>query len=166
MTYYDEIARGYNELYGDEQLVKAREILTRINPKSNELLLDVGCGSAPYATLFPCTFIGIDPSIQLIKKANHGIYIQAEAGHLPFRDACFDYVISITALHHVKDAEKALAEISRVANQTVVISLLKQSKTFTHLSSLLKKYFAVKSVIEQAKDTIFILEKHTKNSNI
>jgi len=64
--------------------------------------LDVGCGERPQGT------INID--VRKTKSVN----IVASATHLPFRDAVFQLVFCSEVLEHLKNAELALSEISRV----------------------------------------------------
>ncbi len=43
--YYDEISASYEELHKEEQLKKIEIIKLSINPKKENKLLDVGCGT-------------------------------------------------------------------------------------------------------------------------
>ncbi len=159
MSYYDEISEGYNELYGEEQLEKAKIIAKIINPKENQLLLDVGCGTGHYLHLLNCQVVGVDPSLELLKKAKHGFFMQGRAENLPFKDNYFDYVISLTAVQNFDDIEKGLKEINRVAKDKVVISILKRSSKFDLIDSIIKELFKVEKKINCDKDWIYQLYK-------
>ena len=115
--YYDKIATGYDQLYGEEQIHKAKVILRFMKPSPKESLLDVGCGTAIYAPLFNCRYTGIDPSELLLTIAEQrfkkGTFVLGKAESLPFPKAFFDYVISITAVHHA-NVKRAIDEIHRV----------------------------------------------------
>jgi SAM-dependent methyltransferase len=74
-------------------------------------LLDVGCGSLPYATLFAdhvSEYVGLDfvpnPLAQL-----HG-----PAEELPVEDASFDVVLCTQVLEHCDDPARVVAELRRV----------------------------------------------------
>ncbi len=41
-------------------------------------------------------------------------FMYADVTDLPFPDACFDLVVSMMVLHHIKDWESALSEVARV----------------------------------------------------
>ncbi|MFA5886393.1 MAG: class I SAM-dependent methyltransferase [Patescibacteria group bacterium] len=82
---------------------------------TSQTILDVGCGSKPYASLFPgATYIGIDiaggghfDQAKIVDKFYNGTTI-------PFPDNNFDAVICTEVLEHAGDPEKLLSEIRRV----------------------------------------------------
>lgn len=126
MKYYNEISKGYNELYEKEQLVKLEKIKKYIK-KGN--LLDVGAGTGISTRFFEdiCDCTALDPSEEML---NHykGKKVIGKAEELPFEDKSFDNVISITALHHC-DIDKAIKEMLRVVKDdgVVIVTLLKKS---------------------------------------
>ena len=156
MTYYDSISEGYDELYGAEQLEKAKIILGLIRPKRTDKLLDVGCGTGSFLELCKCDAVGIDPSVELLKKSKGNVMLGvAEA--LPFDDNTFDYVVSITAIHHFEDLDKAISEIKRVGKKRVVISTLKNSSRADEIEKKLGKEFDIEKIVVEKKDVIFLL---------
>lgn len=156
MTYYDEIAAGYEQLHGEEQKEKARIIAENLVIKPTDTLLDVGCGTASYLSIFKCKKTGIDPSKELLKQAKIPV-IQGKAEALPFPDNSFDIVISLTAIHHA-EAKKAVAEMFRVAKRDVAISVLKKAANFKAIEAEISKFKVVKR-IEEAHDVIFFIHK-------
>lgn len=157
MAYYDEIASGYNELHGEEQIKKMQiveRILELLKPK-NEQILDVGCGTGIST---PKGSYGVDPSIELLKQHpgyKEGKAVQASAEKLPFKDKEFDVVICLTAIHNFNDVEKGLKEIKRVGKR-YILSVLKKSNKFEQIKQLITKIFDVKETIEEDKDVIFV----------
>lgn len=117
------LARGRERAYR-ERLVH----LARIVP--GESVLDVGCGTGTLAIVArqrvgpPGKVVGIDPSPEMIararkkaRKAAAGVIFEHAAGEqLPFPDAAFDAVLSITVLHHLSQAARrqCVFEIRRV----------------------------------------------------
>ena len=108
--------------------------LTRrlIRPRRGERLLDVGCGTGQYMSMFKqdgLDVTGLDPSPAMLKAAEErlgtreGLY-NGRAENLPFEDNEFDLVIMITSLEFVEDPEAALAEAIRVARRQVYIGVL------------------------------------------
>ncbi len=159
MTYYDDIAEGYDELYREEQLKKIAIIKPYLVLKPTDFLLDVGCGSC--FTIFPCHMVGVDPSWKLLKKANlpscRKVCTTAEV--LPFANKTFDHVVSLTAIQNFDDISRALSEIGRVAkpHARIIITVLKKSKVCSELSSTLALFFSLEHEIEEEKDFIFIM---------
>jgi len=155
MTYYDDISEGYEELYREEQLKKLDLIAKHFKQSPNDLLLDVGCGTGLTTSPWKCKKIGLDPAIKLLKKAKPGLYVNAEAEHIPFKDKTFDIVISITAVQNFDDIEKGLKEIKRVSKNRVIISFLKKSSKRHLIEKNIRRLFNVRQIIEEDKDIIF-----------
>jgi SAM-dependent methyltransferase len=116
---------------GAESEIAAREEYVRLLGVSpGERVLDVGCGSgAATRTLAQRVgpngrVTGLDPSSALLKiarglveKAGLDGLIELREGDcraLPFPEASFDAVLAATALSHVPDPGRALAEMVRV----------------------------------------------------
>lgn len=151
--YYDKIARGYNELYGSEQLRKLRIIKKLLDFKKTDFVLDVGCGTGLSKAL-GCKLVGIDPSEELIKQANI-LAIKGVAEKLPFKDKTFDAVVSVTAIHNFKDPERALKEMKRVLKkEKLAVTVFKKSKRFNEIRDLIKREFVVKE-FDEGRDMIF-----------
>ncbi len=126
MKYYDEISKGYDELYGKEQLEKLNKIKKYIKKGS---LLDVGAGTGISTRFFEdiCECTALDPSEEMLNHYN-GKKVVGKAEELPFKDKSFDNVICVTALHHC-DIDKAIKEMLRVVKKdgVVIVTLLKKS---------------------------------------
>jgi ubiquinone/menaquinone biosynthesis C-methylase UbiE len=153
MNYYDTISNSYESLHKEEQEKKLKIIKKLIKVKERDKLLDVGCGSG-FSTKWKCKTYGIDPSIELLKKAK-GNFIQAKAESLPFKDNSFNIVISVTAIQNFNNLEKGLKEIKRVGKDKFILTFLKKSKKKLKIISLIKKHFKTK-LIEEEKDYIFV----------
>jgi ubiquinone/menaquinone biosynthesis C-methylase UbiE len=158
--YYNEIAKSYNELHGEEQKKKAEIILKEIlNQKKSGILLDVGGGTGISTELFTENFecILIDPAENLLEQgAPQIVKILAEAEELPISNEKFDVIISLTALHHT-DIKQAIAEIKKVAKKEalIAISFLKKSKKLEDFRKLFNESFSKTREIEESKDIIF-----------
>ncbi len=159
--YYDEIAHGYQELHGDEQKHKAELVLQNIEIKPSDILLDVGCGTAKYLSLFSCEKIGIDLASELLKQADVPV-VRGMAEKLPFSANSFDIVLSLTAIHNFDDPRMALNEMLRVARRDIVISLLKRSLRFTEIEKVISEILPVRKRVEESFDVIFFARKSFK----
>lgn len=154
-SYYNKIAKGYNELHSEEQKVKVNLIKNNIN--RTDKILDVGCGTG--VLTFNSFFVGIDPSIGLLKLNKNKVKINGIAENLPFKDKTFDIVISITAVHNFNDIEKGLDEIKRVGKNNFIFTVLKKSKKFNMIKRIIDNKFEINKAIEEEKDTIFFTSK-------
>ena len=157
MDFYNQISKGYDGLYGEEQLKKLNIIKDYLKIKNDDLLLDVGCGTG-ISSRFDCRVIGVDPSIGLLKQ-NKKFKISSKAENLPFKDNAFNFVVSITAIHNFSNIEKSLEEINRVGRNEFVFSVLKKSKKFNEIRDLIKTNFKISKVAEEGKDAIFYCKK-------
>src|SRR3989344_1674223 len=72
---------------------------------------------------------------------------------------CFDYVISITAIHNFANIKKSIDEMKRVGRKMFVFSVLKKSKKANAIKSLIAKSFKIGKIIEEGKDAIFFCQK-------
>ena len=153
---YNKLARSYTELHREEQLKKLNTIKKYLKVKKSDKLLDIGAGTGISTTFFDCDCVGIEPSKNMIKNSSGNI-IQGKAEKLPFPDKYFDIIISITAIHNLKDPEKAIKEMLRVkkAKAQVVITLLKKANSYTKIKDLIFKYFKMRE-IDGEKDIIFL----------
>jgi len=156
MDFYSNLAKGYNELYKEEQLKKLRII--KQNMKIIPPLLDIGCGTGISTSFFKVkSIIGIDNNKEMLKLAGKNC-IYADATKLPFKNKSFSTIISVTAFHNIKNINKALKEVKRVSsNNNICITFLKKSKKLNHFRKLMKKHFKNIKEIKEEKDIIFIV---------
>lgn len=93
-------------------------------------ILDVGAGTGRAIEFFRARgrdITGAEPSsaqiAQAIKKGIPAAHIvQADGQSLPFADGSFDAVCEFGMLHHVRQPERVIAEMLRVARKAVFIS--------------------------------------------
>lgn len=83
------------------------------------LTLDLGCGTGRNLPLVAAgRAVGLDPSFDALcwarRRAVGAALVQARAEALPFRDGCFDTVVSGLVLCSVPDPARGLAEVRRV----------------------------------------------------
>ena len=107
------------------------ELFTQADPQS---LLDVGCGEAVLThkwsqRLAPRRVVGIDledPAIQAewaTRQAPNLEYRVMKAERMPFADDEFDVATAIEVLEHVPDPAHTIAEMARVAQRWLLVSV-------------------------------------------
>jgi SAM-dependent methyltransferase len=102
-----------------------------LDGKPGGSILDVGCGTGWFTRRFAAEGLvttGLDPNPGWLDFARahggSGQYVEGNALSLPFADASFDLVVSVTALCFVEDWPRALSEIARVSRRRFVLGLL------------------------------------------
>lgn len=163
--YYDSIAKGYEELYSEEQRKKIEIIKLNINLNKDSFILDLGSGTG-ISSDFDCNVIGIEPSKELLKIAclkdkniKHK-YINDKAENLrnyKFKDKQFDYVISVSAIHHVKNLESLFPELKRIGKK-FVFTLLNRMSSKEKIINEIDNYFNITKKIKSEKDLIIFFE--------
>ncbi len=100
--------------------------------RPGDTVLDVGCGTGWFTRRVAgdgAQVVGLDRDAEALAFAGAhsagGVsYVRGDATALPFADAAFDAVLSITALCFVEPWPQALAEIVRVSRRRFVLGLL------------------------------------------
>lgn len=108
-----------------------RLLRDRLRAAPGSSILDVGCGTGYFTRRlakegFMAT--GIDPDADMIRYAaaqgGNVTYHVADACALPFPDSSFDQVIAITSLCFIRERQRAVAEMLRVARVRITLGLL------------------------------------------
>lgn len=123
---------AYEKLMGRWSRQLALPFLDFVDTADGDRVLDVGCGTGHLA--FALTHRtgagevrGVDlaePYIAHARRHNQDpriVFEVADACALPFPDRSFDRVLSLLLLHFVPDADKAIAEMRRVAKPGSVV---------------------------------------------
>ncbi len=157
---YAHIAPSYNALHGAEQERKIR-ILLSLCSQEFSTILDVGCATAHLATFFSDKkYVGLDPCKELLAYVPKQIQtICASGEHIPFMDASYDAVLSLTALHNYSDPLQGVRELFRVSKKLVFIGVLRKSAY--HDSILAEIQLCAKSICRRTDihDTLLFCHK-------
>ena len=163
-TYYNKIAKGYNELYGEEQLNKWKVAKKIINLSKKDNILDIGCGTGLITQEIAkkvSFVIGLDNSEEMInhaKNTSNGKYVISDAKKLPFPDNSFSKVVSFTMIQDLLNWTSVLKEMKRVSNGDILLTVQKRNKKVSDLKKKLSKFFTIKKTLEEEKDFIFLLK--------
>ena len=126
---YDKIGIEYNITRKADPYI-AEQLLKHLDPKSEGIYLDMGCGTGNYTNEFQkrgLQFIGIDPSTEMLKKArqkNENIdWRMGAAESIELLDNAVDGIVGSLTIHHWTDLGKGFSELYRVVkpNGNIVI---------------------------------------------
>jgi SAM-dependent methyltransferase len=113
---FDEHFREYEQWFLDNDCVYRSELkaVGHLLPAAGEGL-EVGVGSGRFAEPFGIRF-GVEPSRAMRRLAkSRGIEVyDAAAENLPFADGRFDFVLMVTTICFVDDADRSFQEVRRV----------------------------------------------------
>jgi ubiquinone/menaquinone biosynthesis C-methylase UbiE len=139
MRRYDLTALLYNVRYAEEQEAKYRIALENLRVAGT--ILDVGCGTGllfPHVATKAEKVVGVDVSKQLLLQARKRAekfrsvqLVQADADHLPFRNAYFTVVFAFTVLQNMPKPFETLMEIKHIAKRDALIVITGLKKKFS-----------------------------------
>jgi SAM-dependent methyltransferase len=119
--------RNYLHLAPITQILEGT--IPTILPGARLRVLDLGCGSKPYAPLFlqRCeSYVGVD--LQLPSSAD----VLAAGDQLPFRNGSFDVVLCTQVLEHDPEPQRTVAEAHRVLSPGGTLLLSTHGVWFKH----------------------------------
>jgi ubiquinone/menaquinone biosynthesis C-methylase UbiE len=158
MRHYDLQAVIYNVQYLGEQDAKIEDILNSIHFESNEVVLDLGCGTG---FLFghitkQVGLVGVDLSRKALQEAkertknlSNVALVRADADNTPFLNRTFDKIFAITLLQNMPNPRRTISEMKRVAKPQAIFAVTGLKKKFTQESFL--------DLLEKAQLKIVIL---------
>lgn len=133
--YYERSAASYDDMHSSEveHQIAMHHINTFINLLGISSVLDVGCGTGRGLSFFlergqRIKAIGIEPVQSLLDQAvkqnniSEKLLVCGSGEALPFEDNSFDAVCEFAILHHVKNPNKIVKEMARVARKAIFIS--------------------------------------------
>ena len=161
--YYNTIARGYDELYGNEQIAKLMFAVSKGLNFLGKKVIDVGCGSGiiteKILEMEAREVVGIDISEELIKIAKRRVkdakFIVADALKIPFENKYFDLCVSFTVMQDIPKErwKKFVDECIRVAREAW-ITVLKRNKSVEEIISIIQR--VPDEIWEEEKDYVIV----------
>lgn len=121
VTDYDRIADRFDARYRLYAYDGVRETLLDFLGPQPSAALEVGCGTGHWlgvASGHASRLAGVEPSAPMLDRARGAApsasLVRARAEDLPWRDATFDRIFCVNALHHFADRQKFFAEARRI----------------------------------------------------
>ena len=140
---HDRVSRWLQEL----QL----EALSALEPRPEDRLLDVGCGSGAAVRAAAGSVdraVGVDLSQGMIDRArelardtSNVEFSVADAETLPFENASFSALLCTTSFHHYPNPERAVTEMARVltpAGRIVIADMVSDRLTMRLFDQVLR----------------------------
>lgn len=142
-------------------------LLNEIKYRKNITAIDIGFGLG-----FPllevamrlgttCKVYGIDPWVQAVERTERKIHhygiknvelITGEAENIPLPDSSVDLIISNNGINNVKDPDKTLSEISRIAKPGAqFVFTFNTDKTMLEFYTVFETVLLEKSLIDKIK---------------
>ena len=121
-------------------------VITRIQWRGDESVLDVGSGSGTYFNALKghlpnISYYGLDRSAGMLATHNASAHLlTADAQHLPFADTTFDVVMANHMLYHVPDIDMAIREMKRVLKPGgIIVAATNSVQTMREFLALLNR---------------------------
>lgn len=161
LNYYDGIAKGYKELYHNEQKQKISQIIKYL-PKTG-VILDLGCADGVFNKYVSKSnnLISFDLSFELLRLNSNDKKFNGSILNLPFKSNYFDFVVSFSVFQDLPLIEKGVDEVYRILKKdgVLIVSFIHMSSKSEQLLELfLSKFELIDKIIEE-KDIILILRK-------
>lgn len=113
-----KVSKEFNPNITNVAYLIRRRLLLSISKYIHELngsVMDFGCGSKPYKSLFSITeYVGVDFKGQGHSHENEIIDVYYDGISLPFEDNRFDGIFSSEVFEHVFNLEHIITELNRV----------------------------------------------------
>jgi ubiquinone/menaquinone biosynthesis C-methylase UbiE len=128
ITNYDGVAARFDRRYELYPYDGVRETLLSFLGSAHPAALEVGCGTGHWLETMgghAGRLCGLEPSMPMLERARIALagrpsggapvhLVQGAAEQLPWRDATFDRIVCVNALHHFRDRVAFFAEARRV----------------------------------------------------
>ena len=125
-AFFDDLAAEWDLQYTAEDLERLLNLVGRMPISEGMAILDLGCGTGVLFDMLrrkvgPKGLVtGVDFSIRMAQKAHRNFpfpnvtVVDADTSNLPFRDSCYEMIVSFAAFPHFLHQDLAIHEAGRV----------------------------------------------------
>jgi len=168
-----------NPILGYEQDIRQRVLFDMIFVKSEDLILEVGCGNGRdtpfYISVKGVNYIGIDISEKMLAIAKKRIntldkkdgvhFLIADATKMPFPDNLFDKILCSEVLEHIPRWDQAIGEFARTIknNGILVITTPNQYSMYGITRKIYETMKGVSHPFDSWKNYIILKKNLLKN---
>ncbi|MDI6916861.1 MAG: class I SAM-dependent methyltransferase [Thermoplasmatales archaeon] len=157
---YNLSADFYNSRYRDIQYEKYARMLNGMHLSGR--ILDLGSGTGMLSDFLDKEVIGVDFSINMLKKSRNKNRILGDAEFLPFKSNVFDFVLSFTLVQNLPSF-KVFKEVRRILKpDTLFVLTLLRKKYDENAKKELEKGFSILKEADCGEDTGFICRAKDK----
>jgi ubiquinone/menaquinone biosynthesis C-methylase UbiE len=148
-----------SQKHAEHGIEHIERLLPYVNLKEYQNYLEVGCGNGHtckyLARKYHLNVTGTDVDPEMIQFAKENIddipsirFLEMDATKIPFEDKEFDIVLSFGVMHHIRNWEKALEEISRVLKPQgfLIFGDLAYSRFITRIFKPIVKNYGVYTI--------------------
>ncbi len=172
--YYDVIASGYDELYGEEQEYKYRHVYYELGIKPGKRILDVGCGTGLLLGFLREqglddyeVYVCVEPSQGMIERVRNRIgdprvlFIRSSCEELVLRPRYFDHIVLFTVWDNLTNHAVCIRKLSHALDihGVLVLTKITKSKSAPNPETLLSGYGFKLLVKSRMIDEIHVYEK-------
>jgi len=123
---YKELAEIFDERYSNHDYQKIADYFT--NQKRMNSVLELGVGTGFWSNFIKNSekYVGIDISIEMLKKAKRNAInpIRANVEEIPIKNSSFEFVFLVNVIHQIEQKLQTLSEINRILRVNGKLSII------------------------------------------